>query len=224
MTQNGSTRARVFEAADLLLEQGIRPTQQAVREQIGSGSLTTINKALNDWWRTLGERITRQQQHPELPEPVLTIANQLWDRALAYAENRFEEQRQQLKRSEMELRNQVALSEQGGHQAMQELQSQNGRLLARCEKLADEKYELEQKLLKADEQQFRLKTEIDELNRKLRQQELIATGSQGGGEALIEARVRLSIQEEELMRLRSRNDELNRENAMLRQQLQKQAG
>jgi len=223
MTQN-STRGRVFEAADQLLEQGIRPTQQAVREQIGSGSLTTINKALNDWWRTLGERINRRQQHPELPEPVLTVANQLWDRALAYAENRFEEQRRQLERQEAELRNQVAKSEQGGHQAVQELQAQNGRLLERCEKLSDEKYELEQSLLKADEQQYRLKTEIDELNRKLRRQELLAGDNQGGGEALIEARVRLSIQEEELTRLRSRNDELNRENAMLRQQLQKQPG
>ncbi|KEA61868.1 KfrA protein [Marinobacterium lacunae] len=222
MTQPSSTRARVFEAADLLLEQGIRPTQQAVREQIGSGSLTTINKALNDWWRTLGERITRQQQHPELPEPVLNIANQLWDRALAYAENRFEEQRQQLEHREAELRGQIARSEQGGHQAMQELQAQNGRLLERYEKLADEKHELEQRLLKADEHHYRLKTENEELHRKLRQQELMANGSQGGGEALIEARVRLSIQEEELARLRSRNDELNRENAMLRQQVQKQ--
>lgn len=223
MTQSRDTRGRVFEAADRLLERGIRPTQQAVREQIGSGSLTTINKALNDWWRTLGERITRQNQHPELPEPVLTAANQLWDRALAYAESRFEERRQQLEQREAELRSQVSRSEQGGQQAMQELQAQNGRLLDRCEKLSNEKHELEQRLLKSDEQHYRLKTELDEQARKLRQQELLSGGNQGGGEALIEARVRLSVQEEELVRLRSRNEELNRENATLRQRLQKQA-
>ncbi|WP_432695180.1 DNA-binding protein [Marinobacterium sp. YM272] len=222
MAQAGSTREKVFTAADTLLEQGIRPTQQAVREQIGSGSLTTINKALNDWWKGLGERITRQQQHPELPEPVLNIANQLWDRALAYAENRFEEQRQTLLQREAELKGQVAKSEQGGQQALHDLQSQNGRLLDRCETLANEKHELEHKLLKADEQTYRLTQQLDEANAKLRQQEQIG-GADQGGEALIEARVRLSIQEEELARLRGRNEELNRENAMLRQQLQKHA-
>lgn len=222
MTQPGGTREKVFAAADVLLEQGIRPTQQAVREQIGSGSLTTINKALNDWWKTLGERITRQQQHPELPEPVLNVANQLWDRALAYAENRFEEQRQQLLQRESELRGEIERSEQGGNQALKELQSQNGRLLERCENLANEKHELEHKLLKADEQTYRLTQQLDQLKAKLKQSEQMH-GNELGGEALIEARVRLSIQEEELSRLRSRNDELNRENAMLRQQLQRPA-
>lgn len=220
MTQIGSTREKVFTAADALLEQGIRPTQQAVREQIGSGSLTTINKALNDWWKSLGERITRQQQHPELPEPVLNIANQLWDRALAYAENRFEEQRQTLLQRESELKGRIAKSEQGGQQAMHDLQSQNGRLLERCEKLSNEKHELEHRLLKADEQTYRLTQQLDEVNAKLRQREQMG-GAEQGSEALIEARVRLSIQEEELARLRSRNEELNRENAMLRQQIQK---
>ncbi len=220
MIQKQGTRERVFAAADKLLEEGIRPTQQAVRDQIGSGSLTTINRALNDWWQTLGERISRQQQHPELPEPVLNIASQLWDRALAYAENRFEEQRQQLIAQQQELRNRIQQSEQGGNQALKELQEQNGRLLERCETLANDKHLLEQKLLKADEQQYRLSTRIEELERKLREQERLGASGESS-EALIEAKVRLRIQDEELERLRSRNDELNRENAMLRQKLNK---
>jgi len=218
MIQKQGTRERVFAAADKLLEEGVRPTQQAVRERIGSGSLTTINRALNDWWQTLGERINRQREHPELPEPVLNIASQLWDRALAYAEHRFEEQRQQLLSQQQELRSQIAKREQGGSRALQELQEQNGRLLSRCESLADDKHELEQKLLKADEQQYRLSARVEELERKLREQERMVVGGDSG-EALIEARVRLRIQEEELQRLRNRNDELNRENAMLRQKL-----
>lgn len=219
MIHKQGTRERVFAAADALLEAGIRPTQQAVREKIGSGSLTTINRALNDWWQTLGERITRQQQHPELPEPVLNIANQLWDRALAYAENRFEEQRQQLLIEQQALHDRVNEQEHEGSQALQELQDQNGRLLNRCETLADEKHELEQRLLKADEQQYRLTSRLEELERKLREQQRMGESGGASSEALIEARVRLRIQEEELQRLRDRNDALNRENAMLRQKM-----
>jgi len=159
-------------------------------------------------------------QHPELPEPVLTVANQLWDRALAYAENRFEEQRQLLQQRERELREQAQVAQQGGHQALQELQSQNGRLLERCELLSDEKHALEQKLLKADEQSYRMGARVDELEHQLRQQRAMS-GEGGGSEALIEARVRLSIQDEELQRLRRLNDELNRENAALRQKIEK---
>lgn len=222
MIQKQGTRERVFAAADALLEEGVRPTQQAVRERIGSGSLTTINRALNDWWQTLAKRINRQQQHPELPEAVVNIANQLWDRALAYAEHRFEEQRQQLLNQQQTLHQRIREQEQGGNQALQELQEQNGRLLQRCETLAEDKHELEQKLLKADEQQYRLSTRVEALERKLREQAQMGD-SEETGEALIEARVRLRIQEEELQRLRDRNDQLNRENAMLRQRLDKQS-
>ncbi len=219
MAQAGATREKVFEAADQLLEQGVRPTQQNIRERIGSGSLTTINKALNDWWRTLGERITRQNQHPELPEAVLHVANQLWDRALAYAEHRFDEQRQALAQQEVSLRDQMARSVQGDKESLGELQAQNSRLLAKCEQLADEKHGLEQKLLKLDEQVYRLNTQLDESARELRQMQRLGAGGQGG-EALVEARVRLSIQDEELNRLRDLNDRLNRENAALKQRLE----
>src|SRR5690349_14146348 len=76
MPRKSDTHSRVIEVADQLLEEGVRPTQQNVRERLGSGSLTTINRALNDWWHTLAQRISRRNEHPELPEPVLTLANQ----------------------------------------------------------------------------------------------------------------------------------------------------
>lgn len=222
MAQSGTTRDKVFEAADQLLELGIRPTQQNVRERIGSGSLTTINKALNDWWKTLGERITRHNQHPELPEAVLQVANQLWDRALAYAEHRFEDQRQGLAEREAQLREQLALSVRDDRESLGELQTQNGRLLVRCEQLSNEKLELEQRLLKMDEQVYRLNTQLDESARELRQMQRL--GAEGhSSEALVEAKVRLRIQDEELQRLRELNDRLNWENAALRQRLESSA-
>lgn len=63
---------------------------------------------------------------------------------------------------------------------------------------------------------------METLERKLREQARMG-GTEEAGEALIESRVRLRIQEEELKRLRDLNDQLNRENAMLRQRLDKQS-
>ncbi|MCD8513030.1 MAG: DNA-binding protein [Nitrincola sp.] len=57
MARVSNTHQAVFKAADALLEKGVRPTQQNVREVIGSGSITTINKALGDWWASLSERL-----------------------------------------------------------------------------------------------------------------------------------------------------------------------
>lgn len=221
MPQASSTREKVFKAADSLLEQGVRPTQQSIRAQIGSGSLTTINKALNDWWQTLGERITRKNQHPDLPEPVLNIANQLWDRALAYAEHQFEEQKRALIERESALRAAISESEQGGQQALQELQNQNARLLDKCERLADERRELEQRQLKANDEIYRLTSRLDDVSRELKQQQRLGGAGEDGGEALVEARVRLRIQEEELVRLRGLNEQLTRENAMLKQKFER---
>lgn len=217
MAQPNSTREKVFQAADAMLEQGVRPTQQSVREHIGSGSLTTINKALNDWWKTLGERITRQNQHPDLPEPVLTAANAMWDRALAYAENQFKEQRQALLDQQKQLKEAVNRSEQGGQDALNEIRAQNTRLLERCETLADDKHRLEQDLLKADDQIYRLTRDLENSQQKLKENARLP--GQDSSDALLEAQVRLKIQSEEVERLRHINEELNRENAMLKQQV-----
>lgn len=219
MPKNLSTREKVFEVADAMLEQGARPTQQSVRERIGSGSLTTINKALNEWWQQLGERITRHNQHPELPEPVLIAANQMWDRALAYAEERFVEQREKILADQRAMREQHSRADESDQQALRTIQVQNARLLEQCEELARAKRELEQNLLRAEEEIYQLNRKLENSQRELKEQLLLADSSgSANGEALIEARVRLKIQQEETERLKALNAELNRENALLKQQ------
>ncbi len=85
MSEHDSTYQKVFIAADELLALGQRPTQQSVRELLGTGSLTTINKALNAWWQSLGERLKMQRQRPDIPEQIFDMANQVWEKALAYS-------------------------------------------------------------------------------------------------------------------------------------------
>ncbi|MGB2131103.1 MAG: DNA-binding protein, partial [Marinobacterium sp.] len=190
MTKKSDTHSRAIAVADQLLEEGIRPTQQNVRERLGSGSLTTINRALNDWWHTLAERIQRRNQHPELPEPVVRLANQTWDRALAYAEHRFEQQRLALEEEQNAVREQTERMRSGGEQALLEAQQQNGRLLERCEQLAEEKRQLERRVFELEESSIRLSAQNDNLKRGLKQLERMGNGSAATTEEMIELRVR----------------------------------
>jgi len=216
MTKKSDTHSRAIAVADQLLEEGIRPTQQNVRERLGSGSLTTINRALNDWWHTLAERIQRRNQHPELPEPVVRLANQTWDRALAYAEHRFEQQRLALEEEQNAVREQTERMRSGGEQALLEAQQQNGRLLERCEQLAEEKRQLERRVFELEESSIRLSAQNDNLKRGLKQLERMGNGSAAATEEMIELRVRGKVQEEELQRLREQNHKLTGEVARLR--------
>ena len=79
-------RSQIYEIADQLLREGVKPTQQNVRERLGSGSLTTINRALNEWWEQLGSRLEAQTQGFDLPDPVVKQVNRLWSEALSYAD------------------------------------------------------------------------------------------------------------------------------------------
>lgn len=216
MPRKSDTHSKVIEVADQLLEEGIRPTQQNVRERLGSGSLTTINRALNDWWHTLSQRITRRNEHPELPEPVLNLANQTWDRALAYAEHQFSAQKQALEQRQKELLLAVEQKNSGGEQVLADAHQQNARLLDRCEQLAQEKRELERRVFELEEQQLRITVERDTAQREVRQFQHLNAGGAEQTEALIELKVRSRMQEEELQRLRKLGDQLNHENARLR--------
>ncbi|GGO76649.1 hypothetical protein GCM10011348_04360 [Marinobacterium nitratireducens] len=224
MKPGSDTRQKVFVAADQLLEQGVRPTQQNVRELIGSGSLTTINKALGDWWKTLGERISRRNDHPELPEPVLSAAGKLWDQALAYAEQRFGQRLAEVERQHLGQLEQLKHEDRARGDDVRQLQEQNARLLERSEQLAAQLDESQLERLRLEERLIRLTAEYEEAGRRLKQQERLQAGqgSARDAEELLDARVRLRIQEEEVRRLQTSNDRLADDNAQLRQQLQEQ--
>jgi hypothetical protein len=224
MKTGSDTRQKVYAAADQLLEQGLRPTQQNVRELIGSGSLTTINKALGDWWQTLGERISRRNQHPELPEAVLNSAGKLWDQALAYAEQRFVEQRSQLEQRHRESLEQMRQDDLAVSTDLRQLQEQNARLLERSEQLALQLDASQAERIRQEERLIRLVSENEDQARQLKQQTLLLERGSGNGdtEQLLDLRVRLRIQEEEARRLQASNDRLADDNARLRRELQEQ--
>jgi len=222
MKQN--TYQKVFEVADRLLSEGQRPTQQNVRNQLGSGSLTTINKALNDWWQNLGERLCSQGQRPDIPEPVFDSANALWQQALAYAEHQFAEQRVSLEQHYQNLRDEVKGRADSGKGDLQRLQDLSDRLLGENERLLLQYAELQQKLNQQEGREIRLQAENRDLNRELKEMNVVlekigSTQNSDLSQALQTANHKISYIEGEYSRLDKHNQILSEESGALRQQL-----
>ena len=54
----GITQDQVNKVADQLLLAGERPTIERIRTALGTGSPNTVNRLLDEWWISLGERLT----------------------------------------------------------------------------------------------------------------------------------------------------------------------
>lgn len=85
----GITQSDVDRAADALLEQGERPTIDRIRQLLGTGSPNTVTRLLDAWWKALGARLAVSAAKvalPAAPEVVAVLASQLWEQALACAQ------------------------------------------------------------------------------------------------------------------------------------------
>ena len=100
MARQGISKKQVFEVANTLLEEGITPTVQTVREHLGAGSFTTINTHLADWKAAQHD----VEQVPDIPEKVMLAFRQAWSVAAHVAQEDIDTQRQTLEaiRREME--------------------------------------------------------------------------------------------------------------------------
>ena len=81
----GITQDQVSDVADQLLLAGERPTIERIRTALGTGSPNTVNRLLDAWWVSLGERLTNAQSKitlPEAPEEIAALAGQFWEKAL----------------------------------------------------------------------------------------------------------------------------------------------
>jgi len=103
------SRDAIWQAADALDAEGIKPTLSAVRKRIGSGSFTTIQEAMSEW------KLRRQQAAipavepapPELAERTATLAAEVWTLARAAADRTLAGERQQMEADQAELRSQA---------------------------------------------------------------------------------------------------------------------
>lgn len=218
MPRKTDTRERVFAAADQLLEEGTRPTQQNVRERIGSGSLSTINTALNDWWKTLSERLGRRNQHPELPDAVAIAANKLWDQALAYAHHSLEQDRAEVAKTASESSLQVKELRQN----IDLLQQQNTQLRQQLDDARAHLHENERLLTTHERSIIQLTGERDELKRQLRQAEIISTKTEAPitqSQTLLDAKVEAKVFSNRIIELETLLNEKSTECTQLKKRL-----
>jgi len=80
----GITQTQVDNAADALLQRGIRPTIEKLRAELGTGSPNTLMRMVEIWWAGLAERLAAQARAdvPGLPEPVQRAMQTLWSEAV----------------------------------------------------------------------------------------------------------------------------------------------
>jgi len=226
MPRKSDTADRVLEVADRLLEQGIRPTQQNVREQIGSGSISTINRALNEWWQQLGVRLRENRERPDLPEPVLEGANRLWQQALGYADHVYKERKTELDERYKAIQAEAQAAKSYASDELDLLREQNTRLLAERELAVNAQQDLRQQILQLESDVIRLNGEKSELEREVKQHVLMLDRSSPmpsvglDTQELIELKVALRLSQEECSRLETSQQRLTDENALLRKQLQ----
>lgn len=86
----------VARAADALLHEGMRPTIERIRQQIGRGSPNTVSPMLEQWFSGLGKRLNgagSEHSHPcspgqgvQVPDALLQMAQALWQRAASEAQ------------------------------------------------------------------------------------------------------------------------------------------
>ncbi|MCP4595372.1 DNA-binding protein [Neptuniibacter sp.] len=208
-----NTQELAKKAADELLMEGVRPTQQNVRDRLGSGSITTINKALSAWWLELGERLKANSSHPMIPDPVAESASKLWVQALAYAEQSLEERRHKLESDYRKRMRDASEGSKEDQQELKELRSQCLRLLQDNERLNDGKLELQLKLAESENGIMSVRLKNESLERELKQ--LNAAGKGGGIDEYIELQVSNRTLKEENKRLSKQIDTLVTEKSSL---------
>jgi hypothetical protein len=105
----GIQEAQVWEAADALLQDGLRPTIERVRQKIGSGSPNTVSPMLERWFATLGKRLEGRGgtslvdgEAQKLPLAMIQAAQQIWDVARREADQ-VQIQKAEATRRELEL-------------------------------------------------------------------------------------------------------------------------
>ena len=94
------TKEQVADAAAAIQAEGVEPTYMNVRERLGSGSFSTIQKYLKDWRGSGAE--TKPKEAEELPEPFREVLQRFgleaWRAVSVWAKDELEEARKDFER------------------------------------------------------------------------------------------------------------------------------
>lgn len=210
MTPVPSIQQAVWQAADQLMAQGIRPTVANVREVTRRGSAGTINDALKDWWQDLAERLSNRIPQPDVPQPVIEMTRELWAKSLAHGEEAFAALREEC----LATARAATDEKQAALTALEQLRLQHQQLLEQRERLREAEKDLLSRLSTESTQRTEAENRWQQLQEK--QSDLESARSQLEKElALLAAQYRHAEQQwhgerEQLSRQREEQAELSR--------------
>jgi hypothetical protein len=177
MARTGITYDDVAQTATALLARGENPTIQRIREQLGSGSNTTISNHLRLWQQQRRED-SALSLPPSLPEQLLPALETFWQIAVEQAAATFEQERAAARRE------------------MEETRQARDEALAECRQLVQERSTLNTELERVGTllQQREQALDDERETRRRLQSELHAAGERGAAleEALSESRAALA--------------------------------
>lgn len=128
----GIQEAQVWEAADALVHEGLRPTIERVRQKIGSGSPNTVSPMLERWFATLGKRLDghganlADGEAHHLPLGIVQAAKLIWETARREADQ-VQVQKTEAARREIELQR-TALAEKEADLQQREISFEQARV------------------------------------------------------------------------------------------------
>src|SRR5690554_1066415 len=158
-------------AIDVLMARGESPSVQKIREVLGTGSFTTISDHLREW-RSRREMKTDLPVSQVMPEPVLRLAESLWERAREASGEALAQYRQEADRQVeaaqaaiQEARRQAEDAEQREAALTAHLAGTEQRLEARSAALARVESECEQWQERARQVEERLSRTLQQLDK-----------------------------------------------------------
>src|SRR5690554_1192553 len=158
-------------AIDILMARGESPSVQKIREVLGTGSFTTISDHLREW-RSRREMKTDLPVSQVMPEPVLRLAESLWERAREASGEALAQYRQEADRqveaaqsATQEARRQAEDAEQREAALTTHLAGTEQRLEARSAALARVESECEQWQERARQVEERLNRTLQQLDK-----------------------------------------------------------
>lgn len=178
MARSGVQYEDVKQAIDALMAKGEAPSVQKIREVLGTGSFTTISDHLREW-RARREERTESLPAQGMPEPILQLAEGLWEKAQDAAGEALAEYREEADRditaaqdAMQDARRQVEDAEQREVALSAHLASIEQRLETRSAALATAEVERDQALDKARRLGERLARSLQQLERLQAESEL----------------------------------------------------
>ncbi|MDO4682770.1 MAG: DNA-binding protein [Lautropia sp.] len=122
------TKEQVFQAADELVAEGLKPTMEAVRQRVG-GSYTTIGPALKAWKEKQTAVSPAIEAMPaELAGKVSALMNEVWTTAMSMATARLQVERDALEKARAELEEERQEATQLADRYAEELDALKARL------------------------------------------------------------------------------------------------